>query len=123
MLYNALLASCCAAKWIRNTYIQPLFFAFPSHLGHHRTLKRVPCYPVGSHLVMYFIHNNIYVSVPISQCIQLPLPPLVSVFLFSSSAFLFLLCKLVHLYHFSRFHIYKWCYTIFVFLFLTYLSV
>ena len=24
-------------------YIYPLFFGFPSHLGHHRALSRVPC--------------------------------------------------------------------------------
>ena len=24
-------------------YIHPLFFGFPSHLGHHRALSRVPC--------------------------------------------------------------------------------
>ena len=24
-------------------YISPLFFRFPSHLGHHRALSRVPC--------------------------------------------------------------------------------
>ena len=24
-------------------YIYPLFFGFPSHLGHHRSLSRVPC--------------------------------------------------------------------------------
>ena len=24
-------------------YTYPLFFGFPSHLGHHRTLRRVPC--------------------------------------------------------------------------------
>ena len=26
-----------------HVYIHPLFFGFPSHLGHHRTLSRVPC--------------------------------------------------------------------------------
>ena len=33
-------------------------------------------------------------------------PSLVSMYLFSTSVSLFLPCKLVHLYHFSRFHIY-----------------
>ena len=33
-------------------------------------------------------------------------PPLVSIYLFSTSVSLFLPCKPVHLYHFSRFHIY-----------------
>ena len=29
-------------------YIYPLFFAFPSHLGHHRALSSM-CHTVGSH--------------------------------------------------------------------------
>ena len=39
-------------------------------------------------------------------------PPLVSICLFSTSVSLFLPCKLVHLYHFSRFHIYALIYDI-----------
>ena len=39
-------------------------------------------------------------------------PPLVSIRLFSTSVSLFLPCKLVHLYHFSRFHIYALIYDI-----------
>ena len=45
--------------------------------------------------------------------------PLLSIRLFSTSVSQFLPCKLVHLYHFSRFHIYALIYDIFVFLFLT----
>ena len=61
-------------------------------------------------LVIYFIHISVYMSIPISQFIP-PHPrphfrPLVSIRLLSTSASLFLPCKLVHLYHFSRFHIY-----------------
>ena len=44
-----------------------------------------------------------------------PLPhfhPLVSISLFSTSVSLFLPCKQVHLYHFSRFHIYALLYYI-----------
>ena len=55
-------------------------------------------------------------SIPISQFIPPPpppaLPPLVSIRLFSTSVSLFLPCKLVHLYHFSRFHIYALIYDI-----------
>ena len=40
------------------------------------------------------------------------LPPLVSMHLFSTSVSLFLPCKLVQLYHFSRFHIYVLIYDI-----------
>ena len=40
-------------------------------------------------------------------------PPLVSIRLFSTSVSLFLPCKPVHLYHFSRFHIYALIYDIY----------
>ena len=68
-------------------------------------------------LVIYFIHISVYMSIPISQFI-LPLlppchfPPLVSIRLFSTSVSLFLPWKLVHPYHFSRFHIYALIYDI-----------
>ena len=47
-------------------------------------------------------------AIPISQFITPPhyFPPWVSIHLFSTSVSLFLPCKPVHLYHFSRFHIY-----------------
>ena len=58
-------------------------------------------------------------SIPISQFIPPPLlqpphrlPPLVFVRLFSTSVSQFLPCKPVHLYHFSRFHIYALIYNI-----------
>ena len=67
-------------------------------------------------LVIYFIHISVYMSIPISQFIPLPppprFPPLVSICLFSTSVSLFLPCKLVHLYHFPRFHIYALIYDI-----------
>ena len=62
-------------------------------------------------LAIYFIHISVYMSIPISQFITAPhthpspLPPLVSIRLFSTSVSQFLPCKPVHLYHFSRFHI------------------
>ena len=61
-------------------------------------------------LVTYFIHISVYMSIPVSQFIPPPpshhFPPLVSIHLFSTFVSLFLPCKLVHLYHFSRFHMY-----------------
>ena len=36
----------------------PLFFGFPSHLGHHRSLSR-RLYRKFS-IVIYFIHNGVY---------------------------------------------------------------
>ena len=65
-------------------------------------------------LVIYFIHISVYMSIPISQFIPPPppFPPLVSICLFSMSMSLFLPCKLVPLYHFSRSHIYALIYNI-----------
>ena len=61
-------------------------------------------------LVIYFIHISVYMSIPISQFIPPSLTPgfprLGSKRLFSISVSLFLPCKQVYLYHFSRFHIY-----------------
>ena len=68
-------------------------------------------------LVINFIHISVSMSIPISQFIPPPhphprFPPLVSIHLFSTSVSLFLSCKLVHLYHFSRSHIYALIYDI-----------
>ena len=67
-------------------------------------------------LVTYFIHISVCMSVAISQFIPSSppchFPPLVSIHLFSTSVSLFLPCKPVHLYHFSRFHIYALIYDI-----------
>ena len=54
--------------------IYPLVFGFPSHLGHHRVLRRVPCaIPSKFSLVIYFklSRKNVYIT-PISQ-FKLPL--------------------------------------------------
>ena len=72
-------------------------------------------------LVIHFIHISVYMSIPFSQFITPPppprhFPPLVSICLsiclFSASVSQFLPCKPVHLYHFSRFHIYVLIYDI-----------
>ena len=52
------------------------------------------------------IHHTTCPATPCS------LPPLVSICLFSMSVSQFLPCKLVHLYHFSTFHIYALIYDI-----------
>ena len=58
-------------------YIHPLFFGFPSHLGHHRALSRVPC-AIQQVLISYLFYTQY------QQCIyvnpNLPIhPTLVSV--------------------------------------------
>ena len=69
-------------------------------------------------LVIYFIHISVYMSTPISKFIPLPptppphFPHFGSTCLLSTSVFLFLPCSPVHLYHFSRFHIYMLIYDI-----------
>ena len=53
--------------------MHPFLFGFPSHLGHHRTLSRLPC-AVQLVLISYlFMHNRVYVSIPTSQFIP-PFP-------------------------------------------------
>ena len=70
-------------------YIYPLFFRFFSHIGHSRVLIEFS----RSLLVIYFMYNSVYMSVPISQFIS-PLPySLVTISLFSTSVTLFLFCR------------------------------
>ena len=64
---------CCIAKCISCTvHIYPPFFRFFPHLGHYRVLS-----PLCSwfSLVIYFIHNRVHVSIPISQSIPPPHSP------------------------------------------------
>ena len=69
-------------------------------------------------LVISFIHISVHMSIAIAQFITQPpphpcgFPPLVSIHLFSTSVSQFLPCKPVHLYHFSKFHIYALIYDI-----------
>ena len=72
-------------------------------------------------LVIYFIYISVYMSIPISQFIPPPPPrppafPPWCPYICSLQLSLFLSCKLVHLYHFSRFHIYVLIDGIFLFL-------
>ena len=50
--------------------------------------------------ITYFVHNSVYMSVPVSRFIPPPLPSSVSRSLFSMLVSLFLLCKYVHLCQF-----------------------
>ena len=75
------------------TYIQLFFFGFPSHLGHHSALSRVPCV-TQQILISYLFYTQqcIYVN-PNLPIHPTPPSPLVSIHLFSTSVSLFLLCK------------------------------
>ena len=56
--------------------IHPLFFGFPSHLGHHRALSRIPCV-IQQVLISYlFYTSSVYMSIPNSHFIPLPPAPL-----------------------------------------------
>ena len=55
---------------------------------------------------VYFTHSSVHMSTPLSQPIPLPFPLGVHTFLLCVCVSFFLLCKLVHLYHSSRLHIY-----------------
>ena len=74
-------------------------------------------------LVIYFIHIIMYICQSQSPNSShhhhhhpAAFPPLVSISLFSTSMSQLLPCKPVHLYHFSRFHIYALIYDICFFL-------
>ena len=77
----------------------------PSRLSQSTGLSS-PCYTAASHQLS-ILHMIVRVRQPSSLKSSCPLLPLI-VFRssFSASASLFLPCKQVHLYHFSRFHIY-----------------
>ena len=67
-------------------------------------------------LIIYFIHTSVYTSIPIPNSSHHhhspPLSPVGVHTFFSLHLSLFLPCKLVHLYHFSRFHIHVLIYNI-----------
>ena len=105
----------------------PSRFPHPTPLGCHSVPDWDPCVPqreaVSSSfpLALRVTHGTVSMSVLLSQLTP-PCPyPTVSTSLFSTSVSLFVPCRQVRLYHFSRFHIYMH-YTIFIFLFLTYFT-
>ena len=88
-----------------------LFFGFPSHLSHYRALSRVPR-ALQQVLISYlfYTHNRVYISISISQFSPPFCPPFgVHTFVLLHLS-LFLLCRQVHLYHFSTFHIHEFIY-------------
>ena len=95
------------SKWLLKSFVHYIIRCFWFSFLYSRFL-----------LVIHFIHISVYMSIPISQFIIPPPPPhhhfphLVSIRLFSTSVSQILPCKLVHLYHSSRFHIYALIYDI-----------
>ena len=91
--------------------LPPIPRPHPTLPSHHRALGWAPMlqssFPPASilHMVMYICQRY---SLDSSH----PLLPLLSTGLLSVSEFLFQPCKLVHQYHFSRFHIYALIYDI-----------
>ena len=103
-------------------YLYPLPLGLPSHhpsppsgpsrsvVTEHRA--ELPVLYRMFPLAIYFMHDSVYMSILISQFVPPSPSPPVSTCPFSMSTSLFLPCKLVHLYHFSRFHIYALIYDI-----------
>ena len=67
-----------------SVYIYPLLFGFPSHLGHHRALSRVPC-TIQQALISYVLHivSIMYICQSPSPNSSHHPPHLVSIPLFS----------------------------------------
>ena len=75
-------------------YLYSLPFVFPSHLGHHSTLSRVPCGYSMFSLVIYFTHSisSVYMSIKIFQFIPPhPFSLGMHIFFFSMSVCIFAL--------------------------------
>ena len=96
-------------------YVYPLFFGFPSHLGHHRALSRVPC-AIQQVLISYLFYTQYqqcrYVnpSLPIHPTTPLPpwYPYVCSLHLYLYFCFV---NKIIYT-NFFRFHIYALIYDI-----------
>ena len=73
---------------------------------------RFPVLHSNFQLAMYLTHDNVYISVLLSQFFPPSPCPAVSTGLSSTSPFPFLPCKQLHQYHFSRLHIYALIYGI-----------
>ena len=66
----------------------------------------------GFPLALYFKHGGVDISMLLSQLVPASPSPAASTRPFSVSPSLLVLCKYVHLYHFSRFHTYALTYDI-----------
>ena len=113
---------CCTVKWIScmYTYIPSLLSPVPTPPSHpsrwsQSTKLSSLCYAAASHQLsvlhmevygsVYNPHGSVYAT-PISKFFPTSLSPALFTCPFSKPAFLFLPCKQVHLYRFSKFYIY-----------------
>ena len=103
---------CYTTKWISSMYacIPSLLGPHPpTHLGHHRAPSWAPCAMQHFPLAICFMHGSVYATLSIhptlsfSSCVHSP---------FSTSVSLFLPCKYIFQFNFSRFHIYALIYYI-----------
>ena len=91
-------------------YLFPLG-RFPSHLGTREHWIELPVLYRRFSWVIYLIHSSVHILVPIHTRPLSPYPK-GSTHLFSTSVSLFLPCKQVQLYHFSRLHMYALIYDV-----------
>ena len=82
----------------------------PTPTGHHRAPGEHPVLNSNFPPAICFKHGSVYISMLLAICPILPYP--MSTHPFFVSASLFLLCKQVYLYHFSRFCMYALIYDI-----------
>ena len=91
-------------------YLFPLG-GFPSHLGTREHWIELPVLYRRFSWVIYLIHSSVHILVPIHTRPLSPYPK-GSTHLFSTSVSLFLPCKQVQLYRFSRLHTYALIYDV-----------
>ena len=85
VIYKVVLISAVQQSELGVQVIYPLCFGFFSHTGRHKVCSTVPCAIYNRPLlVIYCIFSNVHLSIPISQFIPLPPPP-VAISLFSTS--------------------------------------
>ena len=86
-------------KWFSHEYIYIFFFRFFRHIVYYKTLDAFfPMLYCRSLLVIYFIHNSVYLLITTSWFIPAPLFPLVTISLFyMSGVFLCFAYKLIHI--------------------------
>ena len=105
---------CCTVKWISYMYTYiPSLLSFPPTAAPdptslaHRRAPSWALYAIQKLPTSYLFYTcSVWMSILLSQSAPPSLSPSVSTSLFCTSAFLFLPCKYVHKYHFSRFPIY-----------------